>query len=165
VSLAHVILAAEDNDDDFLLLRCAFESVGLPHKLIGVPNGVDAINYLYADEPFTNRSIFPFSDLMLLDLQMPVMDGIAVLAAVKDRLEFQRFPIVVLSSIDDSETIQKVLKLGAKDFLLKPVTMDDRIKMVRGLYSRWLNGTGKPARGRWSINSSTVPLRAQNKSW
>src|SRR5215475_10485611 len=131
VTPAPVILVAENNDDDFVMLRCAFESTGLPHRLIGVPNGVDAINYLYADEPFTNRSTYPFPDLMLLDLQMPVMDGIAVLAAVRDRIEFRSLPIVVLSSIEDPATMQKVLKLGAKDFVIKPVTMEERTKMVR----------------------------------
>jgi two-component system response regulator len=161
VNPAAVILAAEDNDDDFVLLRCAFESVGLPHKLISVANGIDAINYLYADEPFTNRSAFPFPDLMLLDLQMPVMDGIAVLAAVKDRIEFRALPIVVLSSIDDRPTILKILNLGAKDFLIKPVTMHERIAMVRRLHSRWLTDT-KPRIHPFNLNPRTIRLPARN---
>jgi YesN/AraC family two-component response regulator len=69
---------------------------------------------------------------------MPIMDGIAVLAAVKDRIEFRSLPIVVLSSIDDPEIIHKALKLGAKNFLIKPVTMSERIEMVRQLHSHWL---------------------------
>lgn len=166
MNLAPIILAAEDNDDDFVLLRCAFESAGCPHKLIGVTNGVEAIDYLFADEPFTNRSTFPFPDLMLLDLQMPVMDGIAVLAAVKDRIEFRSLPIVVLSSIEDPATIRKVIKLGARDFFIKPVTMSGRIDMVRRLYSRWLPGTAIPVnRARnlnpWSVRSTDEP----KKSW
>jgi two-component system response regulator len=130
---------AENNDDDFVLLRCAFESAGLPHRMIGVPNGVDAINYLYADEPFTNRSAYPFPDLVLLDIHMYLMDGIEVLVAVKDRFEFRQLPILVLSSVDDPEIIQEALRLGAKDYLIKPITMEERIEMVRGLDSRWLN--------------------------
>jgi len=152
VTQPHIILVAEDNDDDFLLLRCAFESAGLPHRLIGVVNGVEAVNYLFAEEPFTNRSAYPSPDLVLLDLQMPVMDGIEVLAAVKGRREFRHLPIVVLSSIDDPEIIREVRKLGAKDFLMKPVTMEERIKMVRGLHSRWLKGKNKTIVGRRNIN-------------
>jgi CheY-like chemotaxis protein len=144
VNPAPVILAAEDNDDDFVLLRCAFESAGFPHKLIGVINGVEAVDYLYADEPFTNRSAFPFPDLMLLDLQMPVMDGIAVLAAVKERREFRSLPIIVLSSTDDRGIIREAFQLGAKDVLTKPLTMSERIDMVRQLHSRWLAAETKP---------------------
>jgi CheY-like chemotaxis protein len=152
VTQPHIILVAEDNDDDFVLLRCAFESARLPHRLIGVANGVEALDYLYADGPFANRSAYPFPDLMLLDLQMPVMDGIEVLAAVKERIEFRHLPIVALSSIDDAEAMQEVLKLGAKDFLIKPVTMEERIEIARKLHSRWLEGENYPVAGPRDIN-------------
>jgi two-component system, response regulator len=138
VTPAPVILVAENNDDDFVLLRCAFESAGLPHRLIGVPNGVDAINYLFADEPFTNRSAYPFPELVLLDIHMYLMDGIEVLAALKERIEFRHLPIVVLSSVEEPKIIREALKLGAKDYLVKPITMEERIGMVRALDSRWL---------------------------
>lgn len=154
---AHVILVAEDNDDDFVLLRCAFESAELPHRLIGVQNGVDAVDYLYAEVPYTNRSAYPFPDLLLLDLQMPVMDGFEVLAALKGRAQFRCLPIVVLSSVDDPLFIQEALKLGAADFLIKPITMAERVEMVRGLNSCWLKGEKTPA-GTWkNFNPWSVP--------
>jgi CheY-like chemotaxis protein len=152
-----VILVAEDNDDDFVLLRCAFESAGLPHRLIGVQDGLDAINYLFADKPYTNRSAFPFPDLMLLDLQMPVVDGFEVLATIKGRTQFQCLPIVVLSSIDDQLMIQKVLNFGATDYLIKPVTTAERIEMARALYSRWLKGEKRPDVSLRSVNPWAVP--------
>ena len=161
---APVILAAEDNDDDFVLLRCAFESAGFPHKLVGVINGVEAVDYLYADEPFTNRSTFPFPDLVLLDLQMPVMDGIAVLAAVKERREFRSLPIIVLSATDDQEVIREAYKLGAKDVLTKPLTMSERVDMVRQLHSRWLAADTKPTTGRL-LNPWSLPSQQPKKSW
>jgi two-component system, response regulator len=152
-----VILVAEDNDDDFVLLRCAFESAGLPHRLIGVQDGLDAINYLFADNPYTNRSAFPFPDLMLLDLQMPVVDGFEVLATLKGRTQFKCLPIVVLSSVDDPLTIQQVLNFGATDFLTKPVTTDERIVMARGLHWRWLKGEDRRVISSGLFNSWTVP--------
>jgi CheY-like chemotaxis protein len=157
VASAHVILVAEDNDDDFVLLRCAFESAGLPHRLIGIPNGVDAVDYLYAEVPYTNRSAYPFPDLLLLDLHMPVMDGFEVLAALKGRAQFRCLPIVVLSSVDDPLIIQEALKLGATDFLIKPVSMAERVEMAQGLHSCWLKGEKRPA-GSWrKFNSWAVP--------
>jgi CheY-like chemotaxis protein len=154
---AHVILVAEDNDDDFVLLRCAFESAGLPHRLIGVGNGVDAVDYLFAEVPYTNRSAYPFPDLLLLDLHMPVMDGFEVLAALKGRSQFRCLPIVVLSSVDDPLFIQEALKLGATDFLIKSISMADRVEMAQGLHSRWLKGE-KRAAGSWrNFNTWSFP--------
>src|SRR5262245_61614947 len=161
---AHVILVAEDNDDDFVLLRCAFESAGLPHRLIGVADGLDAINYLYADKPYTNRSAYPFPDLMVLDLQMPVVDGFEVLATIKGRTQFQCLPIVVLSSVDDPIIIQQALNLGATDFMTKPITSADRIEMARKLHSRWLEGEKKTAVGVRNFNPWSVSQPASDRS-
>jgi CheY-like chemotaxis protein len=151
----HVILVAENNDDDFVLLRCAFESAGLPHRLIGVGDGLDTINYLYADKPYTNRSAYPFPDLLLLDLQMPDVDGLEVLATVKGRTQFQCLPIVVLSSVDDPLIIQQALKLGATDYLMKPVTTEERMVVALGLHSRWLTGEKRPGVS-WNFNPWAV---------
>jgi len=152
----HVILVAENNDDDFVLLRCAFESARLPHRLIGVEDGLDAINYLYADKPYTNRSAYPFPDLLLLDLQMPDVDGLEVLATVKGRTQFRCLPIVVLSSVDDPLIIQQALKLGATDYLIKPVTTEERIEVAQGLHSRWLTGEKRPGVSWRNFNSKAV---------
>jgi len=165
VTPAPVILVAENNDDDFVLLRCAFESAGVPHRLIGVPNGVDAINYLFADEPFTNRSAYPFPDLVLLDIHMYLMDGIEVLAAIKERIEFQHLPIIVMSSIDEPKIIQEALKFGAKDYLIKPITMDERIEMVRELDSRWLKTQRRVSPAQDKGGAKTVPGQRNFNPW
>ena len=145
-----VILVAEDNDDEFVLLRCAFELAELPHKLIGVVDGREALNYLHAEEGYTNRARFPFPDLMLLDLYMPVMDGLEVLAAVSNRFEFLSLPIVVLSADDDPLTPLTARRLGAKEYIVKPLTMSERVEMVRGLHARWLAGRKPPLERAWS---------------
>jgi DNA-binding response OmpR family regulator len=105
---------------------------------------------------------------MLLDLQMPIMDGIAVLAGVKERIAFSALPIVVLSSIEDPEMIYKVLKLGAKDFWVKPLTMAERIDMVRVLYARWLirastRVADRPGINSWSLRLAEQPAPAMKK--
>jgi CheY-like chemotaxis protein len=148
-----VILVAEDNDDEFVLLRCAFESAGLPHRLIGVVNGAEALAYLYADDVYSNRAAYPFPDLMLLDQRMPVMDGFQVLAALNGRIEFQSLPIIVLSSMNDPKATRMALRLGAKDCILKPLTISERIDMVRSLCSRWLAGRDRPPSQPTNFNS------------
>jgi len=158
-----LILVAEDNDDEFVLLRCAFESAGLPDRLIGVCNGAEALDYLYAEEGYSNRAAFPFPDLMLLDLHMPVVDGFEVLAAVSDRLEFLNLPVVVLSSDDDPVTIRTARRLGARDYIPKPLTMQQRVEMVRRLHARWLANIEKPAREIHGFTSGEVRSRLLNE--
>jgi CheY-like chemotaxis protein len=99
---------------------------------------------------------------MLLDLHMPVMDGFDVLAAIKGRTRFQCLPIIVLSSVDDPLFIQQALKFGATDFLIKPLTMEERIEMVRGLHSRWFRDSEDPVVGAGS--STHGPSRFRRTS-
>src|SRR5262249_8416618 len=105
-----------------------------------------------ADEPYINRSAFPFPDLLLLDLQMPVMDGFEVLAALKGQRQFRCLPIVVVSSVDDPLIIHEALSLGATDFWIKPIAMEERIEMVRQLQSRWLKVENEPLPGPAIVN-------------
>ena len=140
-----VILVAEDSDAEFVLLRCAFESAGLPHRLVSVAHGREALDYLYGEEGYSNREKFPFPDLMLVDLHMPVMNGFEVLAAVGRRFEFQNLAIVVLSSDDDPVAIRSAVRLGANEYILKPQLTVERVKVVRHLYERWLSGREKVA--------------------
>ena len=116
-----------------------------------VANGIEAINYLYADELYSDRFAFPFPDLMLLDLEMPVMDGFAVLRQVNERVEFRNLPIVVLSALDSPDARAKAFELGAKDCRVKPLSMPDFVALVRDLHARWLADCPRPAfRQRWN---------------
>ena len=87
---------------------------------------------------------------MLVDLYMPVMDGLEVLAAVNNRFEFLSLPIVVLSADDDPLTPLTARRLGAKEYIVKPLTMSERVEMVRGLHARWLAGRKPPLERAWS---------------
>ena len=68
-----VILLAEDNQDDVLLVRRAFERAGLRRQVRAVSNGLEAIAYLNGDTPFGDRDKYPFPDLVLLDIKMPII--------------------------------------------------------------------------------------------
>ena len=149
---------AEDNDDEFVLLRCAFESSGFSYRLIGVANGAEALDYLYAQAGYSNRVAYPFPDLTLLDLHMPVLNGFEVLEAVGKKFEFESLPLVVLTSDDDEFAKWRARKLGAKDYILKPLTMAERIDMVRGLHLRWLADRKKPASEGTAFNAWGVRL-------
>ena len=128
-----VILVAEDNDDEFVLLRCAFESSGFSYRLIGVANGAEALDYLYAEEGYSNRAAYPFPDLMLLDLHMPVLNGFEVL----DWIKAQTFPVpmhvVVLSGSEHTEDKERAARLGAEDYLMKPIKPGDLHRLLHNI--------------------------------
>ena len=109
----HCVLLAEDNLDEVYLLRWAFRRAGLPHETIEVRDGVVTMEYLKGTPPFNDRARYPFPRLLLLDLKMPKVNGLEVLAWLETRPEFSSLPAVVLSSSAFQGDSQKALDLGA----------------------------------------------------
>src|SRR6516165_9437169 len=89
-----VVLLAEDNQDDVLLVRRAFERAGLKNQIHIVQNGLEAIAYLNGDGLFEDREKYPLPDLVLLDLRMPKADGLEVLGWIRHQWEFLHLCVV-----------------------------------------------------------------------
>jgi two-component system response regulator len=135
------ILIAEDDENDLLLLRVAFQKAGLTHRLEHVPDGQVAFDYLTGNETFSDRAEYPFPDLLLLDLKMPRLNGFDVLRLLRSHPRLSLLPVVVLSSSILEKDIQMAKELGAREYLVKPTFLDDYRKLVLGLHDRWLNAT------------------------
>jgi CheY-like chemotaxis protein len=114
------VLVAEDEDTDALLLRVAFKQAGVPNELVIARNGEEAIDYLAGKPPYHDRSIYPLPALFLLDLKMPRMTGFDVLEWMAGRPELKYLPVVVLSSSGHKSDVQKALRMGARDYRVKP---------------------------------------------
>ena len=136
----HCVLLAEDDRDEVYLARWAFQTAGLPHEIIDVPDGAVTIEYLQGAPPFIDRVRYPFPRLLLLDLKMPKVNGFEVLAWLETRPEFSSLPAVVLSSSVFQGDSQKALDLGAREFLTKPYDMEELVTLAEGLHERWLAG-------------------------
>jgi CheY-like chemotaxis protein len=133
---ARIVLVADDDENDVLLLRRAFQKAGLSHTIVHVKNGQEAIDYLVAVG--VNAKSPP--DLLLLDLKMPRMDGFDVLEWLQSRAERLPLSVVVFSSSGLPRDREKVEKLGAHDYLVKPDNFDSWILVARTLDEQWLNG-------------------------
>jgi CheY-like chemotaxis protein len=142
------VLAAEDEESDRFILQRAFERSGLNHPLILVRDGREALDYLSGDGAFADRALHPLPRLVILDLKMPRLSGFDVLAWLVARPDFKDLPAVVLSSSSDDADIQKARQLGARDYFVKPHSLDELVTIIRGLHDRWLSVTG-------NFNSST----------
>src|SRR5437867_9310358 len=131
------ILLADDDPNDVLLIQRAFQKAGLPHILKVVSDGSDAIDYLSGRGEYSDREKFPLPFLVLLDLKMPGTDGFEVLQWVRSDHDAKRLLVVVLSSSDLQEDVDRAYELGANSYLVKPVVFDEMVHWVKRFEAYW----------------------------
>ena len=122
------VLLVEDDPGDVLMTREAFADHKLKNVLHVVDNGVDALAFLRREGPYGDA---PRPDLVLLDLNLPRMDGREVLAAVKADDELRSIPVVVLTTSEAEEDVLKSYKLHANAYVTKPVDFGRFLEVVR----------------------------------
>jgi CheY-like chemotaxis protein len=132
------VLWAEDEEVDELILRRAIARAGVPLGLVRVPDGLEAVNYLQGKAPYADRSRYPAPGLLLLDLKMPRMGGLELLAWLSENLPRRDLPVVVFSS--SSADQRDALALGADEYQVKPNNPEELIPFVKELYERCLPG-------------------------
>src|SRR5258707_970798 len=116
------VLLAEDNPEDIFLIRRAFKDNQIQNPLQVVDNGQEAIHYLAGEARFSDRAAFPFPALCLLDLKMPVKDGLEVLRWLNSHPDIsQRLPVVVLSSAEFPDETQAAYAMSIQACLVKPL--------------------------------------------
>jgi CheY-like chemotaxis protein len=134
------ILAAEDEESDRIILELAFQRAQLPHPLVIVRDGQEAVDYLSGEGRYADRSAHPLPALLVLDLKMPRMNGFDVLAWLAKQPDFNHLSAVVLSSSGDELDMNKARQLGAREYFVKPHSFDDLIKIAHQMQARWLSG-------------------------
>src|SRR5882724_10527721 len=110
------ILVAEDLPEDAEILRLAFLSAGVNVPLHFVKDGVEAIEYLKGEQHFGDRSKHPLPTLLLLDLKMPRLDGFDVLDWLRLQPGLRRLLVVVLTSSDMPDDVNRAYELGANSY-------------------------------------------------
>jgi CheY-like chemotaxis protein len=133
-----LVLYVEDEPDDVLFMRMAFERAGLRDSFRAVGDGGDAIEYLAGKDAYANREQNPLPALILLDLNLPVVSGFEVLKWVRARDEFRALAVVVFSSSAREEDRSTAWELGANEYLEKPHSAAGFVQVVEGLKQRWL---------------------------
>lgn len=131
------ILIAEDDSDDTILVKSAFQEFDSVYNLFSVQDGVELLNYLRNQVGFFNPTSAPRPDLILLDLNMPRMDGRQALAEIKSDPELRSIPVVVLSNSDLQEDVLHTYDLGGAGFIVKPQTFEDMLEVVKAINQYW----------------------------
>jgi len=131
------ILMADDEAADCLLVRAAVERARLHNDLRFVENGVELMDYLFRRGKYSKASEAPRPGLILLDLNMPRKDGREALAEIKADAGLQQIPVVVLTASRADEDFWRAHNLGADMYLVKPVTFETLITVVKSLGRYW----------------------------
>ena len=133
---ALLIIVAEDDPDDRLLIEDAVAEADLGIRIECVCDGIELQERLLANAN-GERPDLPRPDLVLLDLNMPRMDGREVLEWIKIESDFREVPVVILSTSNNPDDVRFTKVLGAADFLTKPDSFDGLVALVRSLPEYW----------------------------
>jgi CheY-like chemotaxis protein len=129
------ILLVEDNPGDVLLVKESFRAMGNPCRISVAGDGQAAMDFLYGLPPFEGATR---PDLILLDLNLPKINGMDVLAHIKANVDLQEIPVLILSSSQAPADIQKAYALAANCYLCKPNGIDELFQMMRVVQDFWL---------------------------
>ena len=138
-----LILSVEDNPDDVLILKRAFQKANTSAHLEFLADGDLAIEYL------AKSSQNPCPSLLLLDLKLPRKSGLEVLAWLRAQPCLKRLPVVMLTSSNQPKEINSAYDLGANSYLVKPGSMDDFVQLAKAVEAYWVQtNTGPGPLGR-----------------
>jgi CheY-like chemotaxis protein len=140
------ILVAEDDPTDAYFFQRAFNRADIPVMLHFVRDGQEVINYLQGEGQFADRTAHPLPQLLLLDLKMPRLDGFEVLKWVRQQPRFGGLQIVIFSSSEEADDINRAYGLGANWYLVKPHSMEELNTLVGRFKKFWLEGTSDHGR-------------------
>ncbi len=129
------ILLVEDNDNDIFLTRRALARSPIPRKLVVARDGVEALNFLsFKDLP--QEAYLP--DMILLDLKLPLIDGLQVLEAIRSGEKTRDLPVIVVTSSSEKVDISAACRLGATSYTVKPTNSDEYIETIQKLVLNYL---------------------------
>jgi CheY-like chemotaxis protein len=132
-----LVLVAEDNPDDALLLRRALEKAGIVARLKIVSDGEELLLYLQGRGAYANRENNPMPALIILDLKMPRKSGLEVLQWLSDNHDLAVVPTIVLSASSLEEDARNAYHLGANTYFVKPSTFDELVETMKMVEEYW----------------------------
>lgn len=131
------IVMADDDVDDRLLFKEALEEIRLGNAIDFAVNGEDLMDYLQRRGDYQKLREIPLPGLILLDLNMPGLDGWQVLQIIKNDPKLRLIPVVILTHSESEEDMLRSYDLSVNSFIVKPVTFEKLVQVVKSLNNYW----------------------------
>ncbi|WP_407353427.1 response regulator [Luteimonas sp. R10] len=132
------ILLVEDNPDDVELTRIAFAEAKIANTLTVVRDGAEALDYLFARGTYAGRDPDDLPSIILLDLNLPKVDGREVLQAIRSDARTRALPVVVLTTSSEPFDVEASYALGVNSYIRKPVDFEQFVWAVKQVGLYWL---------------------------
>jgi len=133
----YTILLVEDEENDATLLQMAFKKNDIRNPVKWVTDGLEAVAYLNGDGVYADRQKYPFPEVLILDLKMPRMTGLELLAWIREHPPFRFIPTIVMTSSCQDQDVQKAYELGANTFMTKPSSFDELVDLTESFHRYW----------------------------
>jgi two-component system response regulator len=153
VTRSRIVLLVEDNPDDVDLARRAFTRSPWIKEIAVARDGAEALDYLFATGAHAGRDRTAMPGVVLLDLNLPKIDGLEVLRRLREDERTRRLPVVVLTSSNEEQDLFRSYELGANSFVRKPVDFGHFIEIAEQLGQYWL-----------AVNEPLPPARSHSNA-
>jgi CheY-like chemotaxis protein len=134
-----LILEIEDDPNDVYFLQYAFREAGITNAVQVVGSGEEGIDYLSGTGAFADRRKYPLPCLILLDLKLPRKSGLEVLEWIRAQPGLKSMVIIVFTSSQQPEDVQRAYELGVNSFVVKPMDLQRRLQFAQLLKAWWLD--------------------------
>lgn len=131
-----LILLAEDDEDHAYLMTLALEALALPLRLAVVKDGQECLRYLRAEGEHAGTQR---PDMLLLDVNMPRMDGFETLEAIRSDVRLRTLVVIAMSTSADPRDVRRMYRRGCNAYLAKPLDFDRFVETMRRLHAFWLD--------------------------
>ncbi len=132
-----IVLMAEDDEHDILAVRRAWKKRNINNPLYIVNDGEECLDYLYQRGKYSEPGTAPRPGIVLLDIKMPKMDGLAVLEYIRKSDAFHRLPVIILTTSKDEQDRLKSYNLRANAYIIKPIGFDNFSEAVNTINLFW----------------------------
>ncbi|MBD2436811.1 response regulator [Nostoc sp. FACHB-110] len=138
------LLVVEDSNEDFKMLQRLMRRMAVQNPIYRCTNGDEVLDFLYAPESSQQPNTIPKPSVILLDLNLPGIDGRDILERLKQDICFKKIPIVVFTTSSNPKDIEFCYQKGANGYLVKPMDAQELQKTVQAFVDYWLESNTLP---------------------